>query len=55
MTALFHQVFNLDFEFIKVDSSKLELVEQVVLHQFKIKPFSELRNQNVELTYEKVK
>ena len=30
--------YNLDFEFIKVDPSKLEVVDKVVLHNFKIKP-----------------
>lgn len=47
--------YNLDFEFIRIDSSKLEMVERVILHDFKIKPFAEIKNQSVELTYEKVK
>lgn len=47
--------YNLDFEFIKVDPSKLEVVDKVVLHNFKIKPYAELKKQSVEFTYEKIK
>jgi len=47
--------YNLDFKFIKIDPSKLETVERVILHDFKIKPFAEIKKQSVELTYEKIK
>ena len=43
--------YQLDFEHIKVNESKIEKVDELLLDEFRLKPFAEIKKQKIELNF----